>query len=63
MYVPCTGGPSQNWTVANGTIVGIGGKCLDIGGGAPANWSPLIIATCSGSPGQRWAVHWITRTN
>jgi hypothetical protein len=41
----------------HGTIVGIGGKCLDIGGVAPANWSPLIIATCSGSPGQQWAVH------
>jgi hypothetical protein len=57
LYVPCDGRPSQNWTVANNHIVGIGGKCMDIGGGEPDNFAPLIIATCTGSDSQIWLVH------
>jgi len=57
IYVPCNGSPSQNWTVANGTIVGIGGKCVDITGGGPAIGAPLILAACNGGPSQRWVLH------
>jgi hypothetical protein len=56
--VPCNGSPSQNWTVANGTITGIGGKCVDIeGNGGPETGAPLILVACNGNPTQRWVVH------
>jgi hypothetical protein len=57
IYTPCSGSPSQNWTVGNGTIVGIGNKCLDIGGGDPTQGAPLVINTCNGAPSQQWVSH------
>ena len=38
-------------------VVGIGGKCVDVQGGAPYNQAPLILSTCNGSPSQQWRVH------
>jgi hypothetical protein len=55
--VTCNGSPSQNWTVANGHIVGIGGKCLDVAGGGMSDFVPLTINSCSGSPSQQWSLH------
>jgi hypothetical protein len=55
--VTCNGSPSQNWTLANGQITGVGGKCLDVAGGGQSDFVPLVIATCSGAPTQQWSVH------
>lgn len=55
--VSCNGSPSQSWTAANGRIVGIGGKCLDIAGGGTSNFVPLVIASCSGALSQQWSLH------
>jgi hypothetical protein len=55
--VTCNGSPSQNWTAANGRIVGIGGKCLDVAGGGMRDFVPLVINSCSGSPSQQWSLH------
>ena len=52
----CNGRPSQKWSISNGQIIGIGGKCLDVSGGGTADTTPLIIATCSASPSQQWSV-------
>ena len=55
--VSCNGSPSQHWTLANGQVVGIGGKCLDSLGGTEEEGVPLTITTCNGSPSQQWQVH------
>ena len=52
----CHGSPNQQWTIANGQIVGIGGKCLDIAGASAQDHATLIIATCTSSPSQQWSV-------
>jgi Ricin-type beta-trefoil lectin domain len=58
IYVPCSGSPSQNWTINNGAIAGIGGKCVDISGSdGPVNGAPLILAGCNGVPTQQWVLH------
>jgi hypothetical protein len=54
--VTCNGRPSQKWSIANGQIIGIGGKCLDVLGSGAADTTPLILATCSASPSQQWSV-------
>ena len=55
--VACNGSPSQHWTLANGQVVGIGGKCLDSLAGTEEDGVPLIITSCSGAPSQQWQVH------
>ncbi len=30
IYTPCSGVPCQGWNARNGTIIGIGNKCLDV---------------------------------
>jgi hypothetical protein len=52
-----TGRSSQNWSAVNGTITGIGGQCIDIGGGEPSIAAPLVLATCNGSPSQQCVIH------
>jgi hypothetical protein len=42
--------------LANGQIVGIGGKCIDVVGGHAQDHAALIIATCTSSPSQQWSV-------
>ncbi|MFP2959395.1 ricin-type beta-trefoil lectin domain protein [Myxococcus sp. 1LA] len=34
--------------------VGIGGKCLDVAGGAFANGTPVLLWDCHGGPNQKW---------
>jgi hypothetical protein len=46
-----------DWTMANGQIVGVGGKCLDSLGETDAEGVPLIITTCNNSPSQHWQMH------
>ncbi len=58
VYVPCSGVPSQNWSLANNQIIGIGGLCMDIAGsGDPVNGAPLVISACKGTPSQQWLMH------
>ena len=57
LYVPCTGAPSQRWTVAGTQLIGVGGKCVDVSGGEPNTLAPLVLATCNGAPTQQWLLH------
>src|SRR6201999_3689778 len=57
IYVPCSGSPSQRWTVSNTQLIGVGGKCVDVAGGEPKPLAPLVLATCNGSPTQQWLLH------
>jgi Ricin-type beta-trefoil lectin domain len=54
--VACNGRPSQKWSLSNGQVVGIGGKCLDVLGGGTSDRTPLMIATCSAAVSQQWSV-------
>jgi alpha-galactosidase len=56
ILVACNGKPSQHWSVSNGQIVGIGGKCLDSMRGGTTDGTPLIIVSCSSSPTQQWTL-------
>ncbi|HEY0800038.1 MAG TPA: ricin-type beta-trefoil lectin domain protein [Steroidobacteraceae bacterium] len=47
---------NQTWTISNGQIIGLGGKCLDVLGGSTSDTTPLILATCSSSASQQWSV-------
>jgi ricin-type beta-trefoil lectin protein len=57
LYVPCSGSPSQKWTVSGTQLVANGGKCVDVSGGEPNPLAPLVLATCNGSPTQQWQLH------
>jgi hypothetical protein len=57
IYVPCTGSPSQHWTVSGTQLIGAGGKCMDVSGGPQDTFAPLVMATCNGSPSQQWQLH------
>jgi hypothetical protein len=57
IYVPCSGSPSQRWTVSNTQLIGVGGKCVDVAGGEPNPLAPLVLVTCNGSPTQQWLLH------
>ncbi|WP_171167892.1 ricin-type beta-trefoil lectin domain protein [Streptomyces sp. I05A-00742] len=37
-----------------GKVTGLGGKCLDVKGGKPANGTQIQLYTCNGSAGQSW---------
>ncbi|TDV56559.1 SMP-30/gluconolactonase/LRE family protein [Actinophytocola oryzae] len=41
---------------ANGTITGIGGKCVDVTGGSNANGTRVQLWTCGGGTAQQWSV-------
>jgi len=56
IIVHCNGRASEKWTLANGQIVGIGGKCLDVAGGNAQDHATLIISNCSSSPSQQWSI-------
>ena len=49
---PCHGGPNQQWSLRNGQIIGIGGRCLDGQSAAPG--SPIVLAACTDAASQRW---------
>jgi hypothetical protein len=57
IYVPCSGSPSQKWTVSATQLIGVGGKCVDVSGDEPRPGAPLVMAACSGSPTQQWLLH------
>ncbi|MFI6316712.1 ThuA domain-containing protein [Nonomuraea sp. NPDC050556] len=40
---------------SGGSIVGLGGKCLDVRGGASADGTVVQIYGCNGSPAQTWS--------
>jgi hypothetical protein len=52
----CDPRPNQQWTLQHGHIVGVGGSCLDVQGGASADGTAVIVVTCNGRPGQTWGV-------
>ena len=56
MLVTCNGAPSQQWSIADGQIVGLVNKCLTETGGITADQTPLILFTCNSNPGQLWTV-------
>jgi chitosanase len=41
---------------AAGPITGLGGKCVDVAGGNPANGTPVQLWDCNGTPAQAWTV-------
>jgi hypothetical protein len=56
IIVHCNGRSSEKWTLANGQIMELGGKCLDVMGESAQDHAQLIIATCSSSPSQQWSI-------
>ena len=50
----CIGRPNQQWSINNGQIIGVGGACLDVQGGAATDGAGVIFVTCNGSPSQHW---------
>ncbi|MBQ0826453.1 ricin-type beta-trefoil lectin domain protein [Streptomyces tagetis] len=46
-----SGGPQTS-----GTLVGLGGKCLDVAGGSSADGTPVQLWECNGSQAQRWTL-------
>jgi hypothetical protein len=48
-----TGGGGGNGT---GQVVGYGGLCLDVRGASSANFTPVQVYTCNGTPAQQWTV-------
>ena len=52
----CIGRPNQQWSINNGQIIGVGGACLDVQGGAATDGAGVIFVTCNGSPSQNWSV-------
>lgn len=54
---PCDPWKNQQWMIEkNGEITGVGGFCLDVGGGEPKDGAPVIYAPCSGAASQTWRV-------
>ena len=54
----CWGGANQSWTMySDGTIRGLGGKCLDVQNtsASPPNGTPVGIYDCWGGANQNWA--------
>ena len=49
----CNGGSNQKWTVANGTIVGYGGKCIDNPGWNTNNGTDFDYWSCNGGTNQK----------
>jgi hypothetical protein len=40
----------------HGQVIGVGGACLDVQGGAATDGAGVIFVTCNGSPSQHWNV-------
>ncbi len=43
-------------TGATGQVTGYGGLCLDVRGANSANYTPVQVYTCNGTPAQQWTV-------
>ena len=54
----CTGGAGQQWRRGAGgsEIVGPDGRCIDVEGRNPADGTPLVLAACTDTESQMWAV-------
>jgi hypothetical protein len=52
----CHGSPNQQWTIANGQIIGLSGMCLDVMGSAPNDGAQVIIVHCNGRESEKWAL-------
>jgi hypothetical protein len=51
----CDSHRSQVWTIVQDQTIRIHGKCLSVAGGhVNSDGAKIILATCTGSPGQRW---------
>ncbi|MGV2494593.1 UNVERIFIED_CONTAM: ricin-type beta-trefoil lectin domain protein, partial [Pseudomonas aeruginosa] len=50
----CSNGASQDWTIADGKIVGPEGLCLDAKGDGRALGEPVVVAKCNGARSQVW---------
>ncbi|WP_066949434.1 RICIN domain-containing protein [Streptomyces lushanensis] len=50
------GTPSGGGTDRTGTLVGLGGKCLDVASGSNANGTAVQLYDCNGSTAQRWTL-------
>ncbi|MFD4576006.1 lectin [Streptomyces sp. NPDC058417] len=51
-----SGTPSGGGGGTSGSLVGLGGKCLDVAGGSTANGTAVQLYDCNGSTAQRWTV-------
>ncbi|MFB7775988.1 glycosyl hydrolase [Streptomyces bauhiniae] len=56
--IPAGGGPSTPPPGGGrtGAITGVGGKCVDVAGGAPANGTAVQLYDCNGGDAQKWTV-------
>jgi hypothetical protein len=52
----CDPWQNQQWAFNKGTIVGVGGFCLDVQGSAAAEGAPILYVPCNGGPSQNWSV-------
>jgi hypothetical protein len=43
-------------TGTTGQITGVGGLCVDVQGANTANYTPVQVYTCNGTPAQQWTV-------
>ncbi|MFF8279822.1 ricin-type beta-trefoil lectin domain protein [Streptomyces lateritius] len=50
-------GTQSGGSEPSGALVGLGGKCLDVAGGATADGTPVQLWDCNGSAAQRWTLH------
>jgi hypothetical protein len=52
----CNGTDAQKWSLDNGRVVGLGGKCLDVQWAQTANGTPVQLYTCNGTDAQKWSL-------
>jgi ricin-type beta-trefoil lectin protein len=52
----CDPWQNQQWAFNKGTIVGVGGFCLDVQGSAATEGAPILYVPCNGGPSQNWSV-------
>jgi hypothetical protein len=56
ILVNCSGTFSQQWSIRDGQIVGLGSKCVIGTGGISADQTPLILLPCNANPRQLWTI-------
>lgn len=52
----CHGGENQNFAILPDGTIRVGGRCVDIAGGAARPGDPVIVWRCTGGDNQRWWV-------
>ncbi|EMF00206.1 ricin-type beta-trefoil lectin domain protein [Streptomyces mobaraensis NBRC 13819 = DSM 40847] len=56
----CNGGANQKWSSTGSGTLTIGGKCLDVAGGATGartHGTRVVLWDCNGSPSQNWTLN------